>query len=104
MTGLISLLSRGLSRVFSNTTVKSINSLALRFFMVLLSHPYMTTGKTVAFTIQTFVGKVMSLLFIMLSLSKFSFQGEYRDDKNAGCSEITQEGHPTHNLNERGRN
>ena len=37
------------------------------FFMVQLSHLYMTTGKTVALTIQTFVGKVMSLLFTMLS-------------------------------------
>ena len=35
--------------------------------MVQLSHPYMTTGKTMALTIQTFVGKVMSLLFNMLS-------------------------------------
>ena len=35
--------------------------------MVLLSHPYMTTGKTVALTRWTFVGKVMSLLFNMLS-------------------------------------
>ena len=37
------------------------------FFMVQLSHPYMTTGITMALTIQTFVGKVMSLLFNMLS-------------------------------------
>ena len=37
------------------------------FFIVQLSHPYMTTGKTIALTIQTFVGKVMSLLFNMLS-------------------------------------
>jgi len=37
------------------------------FFMVQLSHPYMTTGKTIALTIQNFVGKVMSLLFDMLS-------------------------------------
>ncbi|KAB0341354.1 hypothetical protein FD754_018280 [Muntiacus muntjak] len=37
------------------------------FFMVQLSHPYMTTGKTIALTVQTFVGKVMSLLFNMLS-------------------------------------
>ena len=36
------------------------------FFTVQLSHPYMTTGKTIALTIQTFVGKVMSLLFNML--------------------------------------
>ena len=37
------------------------------FFMVQLSHPYMTTGKTIALTRQIFVGKVMSLLFNMLS-------------------------------------
>ena len=36
------------------------------FFIVQLSHPYMTTGKTIALTGQTFVGKVMSLLFNML--------------------------------------
>ena len=36
-------------------------------FIVQLSHPYMTTGKTIALTRQTFVGKVMSLLFNMLS-------------------------------------
>ena len=37
------------------------------FFKVQLSHPYMTTGKTIALTRRTFVGKVMSLLFNMLS-------------------------------------
>ena len=37
------------------------------FFIVQLSHPYMTAGKTIALTIQTFVGKVMSLLFNILS-------------------------------------
>ena len=37
------------------------------FFMVQISHPYMTTGKTIALTRQTFVGKVMSLLFTTLS-------------------------------------
>ena len=37
------------------------------FFTVQLSHPYMTTGKTIALTKRTFVGKVMSLLFNMLS-------------------------------------
>ena len=45
------------------------------FFMVQLSHPYMTTGKTIALTIQTFVGKVMSVLIITLCLSKLFFQG-----------------------------
>ena len=38
----------------------------LAFFMVQLSHPYLTTGKTIALTRRTFVGKVMSLLFNML--------------------------------------
>ena len=42
------------------------------FFTVQLSHPYMTTGKTIALTRQTFVGKVMSLLLNMLSRS-FNF-------------------------------
>ena len=37
------------------------------FFIVQLSHPYMTTGKTIALTRQTFVGKVMSVLFNTLS-------------------------------------
>ena len=41
----------------------------LAFFMVQLSHPYVITGKTMTLTIQTFVGKVISLLFSMLSLS-----------------------------------
>ena len=43
------------------------------FFIVQLSHPYMTTGKTIAFTRRTFVGKVMSLLFNMLSRLALDF-------------------------------
>ena len=43
------------------------------FFTVQLSHPYMTTGKTIALTRQTFVGKVMSLLFNMLSRLVMTF-------------------------------
>ena len=43
------------------------------FFMVQLSHPYMTTGKTIALTRWTFVGKVMSLLFNMLSTFVIAF-------------------------------
>ena len=43
------------------------------FFMVQLSHPYMTTGKTIALTRRTFVGKVMSLLFNMLSRLVITF-------------------------------
>ena len=43
------------------------------FFIVQVSHPYMTTGKTIALTSQTFVGKVMSLLFNMLSMLVITF-------------------------------
>ena len=43
------------------------------FFMVQLSHPYVTTGKTIALTIRTFVGKVMPLLFNMLSRFVIAF-------------------------------
>src|SRR5574340_1045319 len=43
------------------------------FFIVQLSHPYMTTGKTVALTRQTFLGKVMSLLFNILSRLVITF-------------------------------
>ena len=43
------------------------------FFMVQLSHPYITTGKTIALTRWTFVGKVMSLLFNMLSRLVIAF-------------------------------
>ena len=47
------------------------------FFIVQLSHPYMTTGKTTALTRRTFVGKVMSLSFLIccLAWSQLSFQG-----------------------------
>ena len=45
----------------------------LAFFIVQLSHPYMTTGKTIALTRWTFVGKVMSLLFNMLSRFVMAF-------------------------------
>ena len=67
-TGWISLQSKGLSRVFSNTTVQKH-----QFFDAQLSsqsnsqHPYMTTGKTIALTRWTFVGKVMSLVVNTLS-------------------------------------
>ena len=43
------------------------------FFIVQLSHPYMTTGKTIALTIRTFVSKVMSLLFNVLSSFVIAF-------------------------------
>ena len=43
------------------------------FFMVQLSHPYITTGKTITLTKWTFVGKVMSLLFNMLPMLVITF-------------------------------
>ena len=71
---LISLLSRGLSRVFSSTTVQKHQFfLCSAFFIVPLSHPYVTTGKTITLIIQTFVGKVISLLFNTLSRFVIAF-------------------------------
>ena len=67
LTGLISLLSKGLSRVFSSTIVQKQQFFCLAIFMAQLSQLYMTTGRTIVLTIQTFVSKVMSLLFNMLS-------------------------------------
>ena len=72
-TGWISLQSKGLSRVFSNTSSKASILLHSAFIMVQLSHSYMTTGKTIALTRQTFVGKVMSLLYNMLSRLVITF-------------------------------
>ena len=65
LTGLISLLLKRFSRVFSNTTVQKCSA----FFKVQLLHPYMTTGKTIALTRRTFVSKEISLLFFLLCLS-----------------------------------
>ena len=65
LTGLISLLSKRLSRVFSSTTVQKHQFFSAQLSLcVQLSHPYMTTGKTIALTRQTFVGKVASLASI----------------------------------------
>ena len=52
---------------------ESISSSALSFFMVQISHPYMTPGKTIGLTVWTFVGKVMSMLLIMLSRFVIAF-------------------------------
>ena len=76
-TGWISLQPKGLSRVFSNTTIQKASVVQCStFFMVQHSHPYMTTGKTIALTTRTFVGKV-SLCFLIccLGLSLCFFQG-----------------------------
>ena len=71
---LISLLSKGLSRVFQHHSSEASILQRSAFFMLQFSHLYMTTGKTIALTRQTFVGKVMSLLFNMLSRLVITFQ------------------------------
>ena len=69
------------------------------FFMVQLSHPYMTTGKTIALTIGTFVSKVMSLLFFFLYFfyiyiffiifSPFSEHAPSPSSQNSDCAVVT---------------
>ena len=66
-TGWIFLQSKGLSRVFSNTTVQKHQFFGTQLSSPYNSHPSMTTGKTIALTRRNFVGKVMSLLLNMLS-------------------------------------
>ena len=74
LTGLISLQSKRLSRVFSNTTVRKHQFFSTQLFLWSNSHiPYMTTGKTTSLPIRTFVSKVMSLLFNMLSRFVIAF-------------------------------
>ena len=60
------------------------------FFIVQLSHPYMTTGKTIALTRQTFAGKVMSLLFNMLSRLVITFVPGSKCFQFLGCSQDLQ--------------
>ena len=72
--GLISLLSKGLSRVLlQHHSSKSSVLQCSAFSIVQLSHPYMTTGKTIALTRWTFAGQVMSLIFNMLSRFVIAF-------------------------------
>ena len=73
LTYLITLLSKGLWRVFSNTTAQKIVLWCLPFFMVQCSHQHMTTRKTIALAIWTSVSKAMSLLFNMLSRLMIAF-------------------------------
>ena len=56
-----------LKSLLQHHSSKASNLQCSAFFIVQLSHPYMTTGKTIALTRQTFVGKVMSLIFSVLS-------------------------------------
>ena len=66
-TGWIFLQSKGLSSLFQHHCSNASILQCSAFFTVQLSHPYMTTGKTIALIRRTFDGKVMSLLLNMLS-------------------------------------
>ena len=73
-TGCISFQSQGtLKSLLQHHSSKASILLRSAFFTVQLSHPYMTTGKTITLTRRTFVGKVMSLLFNMLSRLVITF-------------------------------
>ena len=72
-TGWISLQSKTLKSLLQHHSSKASILRCSAFFTVQLSHPYMTTGKTIAFIRRTFVGKVMSLLFNMLSRLVITF-------------------------------
>ena len=73
-TGWISLQSKGLFKsLLQHHSLKASILRHSAFFTVQLSHPYVTTGKTIALTRRTFVGKVMSLLFNMLSRLVITF-------------------------------
>ena len=67
LTGLFSLQSKGLSSLIQHHSSKASILRCSDFYMVQLSYSYMTTGKTIALTIQIFVGKVTSLLLNTLS-------------------------------------
>ena len=68
-----SLQFKELSRVFSNTTVQKHQFFGTQLSLWSNSHPYMTTGKTIALTRRTLVGKLMSLLLNMLSRLVITF-------------------------------
>ena len=72
-TGWISLQSKGLSSLLQHHSSKVSILRCSAFFIVQLLHPYTTTGKTIALTRWTFVGKVMSLFFNMLSRLVITF-------------------------------
>ena len=73
MDWLISLQSTGLNSFLLHQGLKASVLCCSAFFIVQLSHPYLSTGKTIALTRWTFVGKVMSLLFNMLSRLVITF-------------------------------
>ena len=72
-TGLISAVQETLKSLLQHHSSKASILWCSAFFMAQLSHPFMTTGKTITLTRQTFVGKVMSLLLNMLSRLVIAF-------------------------------
>ena len=71
-----------LKSLLQHHSSKASMLLCSAFFTVQLSHPYMTTGKTIALTRRTFVGKVMSLLFNMLSRLVITFLPRSKWDRD----------------------
>ena len=72
-TGLISLQSEGVSEFLQHHSLKASFLRCSALFIVQLSHPYVTTGKTIVLTRQTFVSKILSLLFKTLSRLVIAF-------------------------------
>ena len=91
-TGWIALQSKGLSRVFSSTTIwcHQLFGTQPSLQSVQPSYPYMTTGKTIALIRWILVGKVMSLLFKMLSRFVIAFLPKSNRPLFHGCSHHTQ--------------
>ena len=92
LTGLIFLAVQGTLKSLPQHHISKASILQCSsFFMVQLSHPYMTTGKTIALTIWTFIGDVISLLFNMLSKFVIAFLprnmewGHLGSDENTLC-------------------
>ena len=68
-----------LKSLLQHHSLKASILLCLAFFIVQLSHPYMTSGKTIALTRQTYVDKVMSLFLNMLSRLVITFLSKSKD-------------------------
>ena len=79
-----------LKSLLQHHSLKAAILQCLAFFIVQLSHPYMTTGKTIALTRRTFVGKVISLLFNMLSRLVITFLPRSKRLLIHGCSHHLQ--------------
>ena len=87
--GLIPLQSKGLASLLQQHSSKASILQHSAFFIVQLSHPYMTTGKNIALPRQTFVGKVISLLFNMLSRLVIAFLPRSKKSFNFMAAVIT---------------